>query len=131
MTMNRRTFMSIAAGESALVGLAGLLAPAQLAAVFGVTLDETGIAQARLLAGAYLGYVPILWLARDVRDTTVQRGIALGSLVPWASGLVVTVAGIAAGLGTTQTWFLVALQVVFTAAWAYFAFIDRAEVSPA
>jgi hypothetical protein len=129
--MNRRTFMSIAAGESALVGLAGLLVPAQLAAAFGVTLDEAGIAQARLLGGAYLGYVPILWFARDVRDATVQRGIALGSLVPWALGLVVTVAGIAAGLGTTQTWFLVALQVVFTGAWAYFAFIERTEVSPA
>ena len=129
--MNRRTFMSIAAGESALVGLAGLLAPAQLAAVFGVTMDEVGIAQARLLASAYLGYVPILWLARDVRDATAQRAIALGSLTTWALGLVVTVAGIAAGLGTTQTWFLVGLQVVFTAAWAYFAFVDRTEVEPA
>jgi hypothetical protein len=130
MTMNRRTFMTIAAGESALVGLAGLLAPAQLAAVFGVTMDEVGIAQARLLAGAYLGYVPILWLLRDVRDATAQRAIALGSLAAWALGLVVTVGGIAAGLGTTQTWFLVGLQVVFTAAWAYFAFVDRTEVSP-
>jgi hypothetical protein len=129
--MNRRTFMSIAAGESALVGLAGLLAPAQLAAVFGVTMDEVGIAQARLLASAYLGYVPILWLLRDVRDATVQRAIALGSLAAWALGLVVIVAGIAAGLGTTQTGFLVGLQVVFTAAWAYFAFIERTEVSPA
>jgi hypothetical protein len=130
MTMNRRTFMSIAAGEAALVGLAGLLAPAQLAGVFGVTLDEAGIAQARLLGSAYLGYVPILWVGRDIRDATVQRAIALGSLATWALGLVVTAAGIAAGLGTTQTWFLVGLQVVFTAAWAYFAFVDRTEVSP-
>lgn len=128
--MNRRTFMTIAAGEAALVGLAALVAPAQLAAVFGVTLDEVALFQARLLGGAYLGYVPILWFGRDVRDATVQRAIALGSLVTWALGLVVTVAGIAAGLGTTQTWFLVALQVVFTAAWAYFAFVDRTEVSP-
>ena len=128
--MNRRTFMTIAAGEAALVGLAGLLAPAQLAGVFGVTLDEAGLAQARLLGGAYLGYVTILWLLRDARDATVQRAVALGSLVPWALGLVVTVAGIAAGLGTTQTWFLVGLQVVFVAAWAYFGFVDRTEVSP-
>lgn len=127
--MNRRTFMTIAAGEAALIGLAGLLVPAQLAGVFGVTLDEAGLAQARLLGGAYLGYVPILWLLKDVRDTTVQRAVALGSLATWALGLVVTAAAIAAGLGTTQTWFLVGLQVVFTAAWAYFAFIDRTEVA--
>lgn len=129
--MNRRTFMTIAAVEAAVVGLAGLLAPAQLAAVFGVTLDELALFQTRVLGGAYLGYVPILWFARDVRDATVQRAIALGSLTTWALGLVVTVAGIAAGLGTTQTWFLVGLQVVFTAAWAYFAFVDRTEVEPA
>ena len=128
--MNRRTFMKIAAGEAALVGLAALVAPAQLAAVFGVTLDELALFQTRVLGGAYLGYVPILWFARDVRDAAVQRAVALGSLVAWALGLVVTVAGIAAGLGTTQTWFLVGLQVVFTAAWAYFAFVDRTEVSP-
>lgn len=129
--MNRRTFMTIAAGEAALVGLAGLLAPAQLAAVFGVTLDEAGLAQARLLGGAYLGFVPILWLLRDARDASVQRAVALGNLVTWTLGLVVTAAGIAAGLGTTQTWFLVGLQVVFVAAWAFFAFIQQTEVSPA
>jgi hypothetical protein len=44
--------------------------------------------------------------------------------------VVVTVAGVMGGLAGTQSWLLVVVQVVFTAAWGYFAFIDRAAVAP-
>ena len=53
--MTRQTFMSLAAGVSVVSGLAALLAPAQLAAVFGVTLDDVGISQTRMLGAVYLG----------------------------------------------------------------------------
>jgi hypothetical protein len=80
MTMNRQAFASAAVVVSAVTGIAALLAPAQLAGVFGATLDDVGSALTRLLAG-------------------------------------------------TQTWFLVALEVVFTAGSGYFAFVDRSEVA--
>lgn len=127
--MNRATFLSVAAAVSAISGLAALLAPAQLAAVFGVTLNDVGIAQTRMLGAAYLGYAAIVWFARGVRDDTAQRAIALGSLVSWALGLVVTVAGIITGLAGTESWLLVAIEVPFTVAWGYFSFIERAEVA--
>jgi hypothetical protein len=127
--MNRRTFLLIAAGVSVGSGLATLLVPAQLAAVFGVTLNELGTSQTRMLGAAYLGYAAIVWFARDVRDVTAQRAIALGNSVSWALSLVVTVAGIATGLGGALSWLLVVLEVVFTAAWGYFAFIDQREVA--
>jgi hypothetical protein len=127
--MDRRTFMTIAAVVSVGSGLAGLLAPAQLAAVFGVTFDEAALSQARLLGAAYLGYAAIVWFGRDVRDSGAQRAIALGNFVSWTLGLVVTVVGIAAGLGSTQTWLLVALEVPFAAAWGYLTFVDRSEVA--
>jgi hypothetical protein len=129
--MNRQTFMIVAAAVSVVTGLAALLAPAQLAAVFGVTLNDVGIAQTRLLGAAYLGYTAIVWLARDVRDLAAQRAIAVGNLLSWALSLVVTVAGIATGLAGAQGWLLVVLEVVFTAAWGYFAFVDQREVAAA
>ena len=129
--MNRRTFMTLAAGVSIATGLAAVLAPAQVAAVFGVTLNDAGIAQTRLLGAAYLGYSALLWFARDVRDVTAQRAIALGNLVSWALSLVVTAAGIAAGLAGAQSWLLVVLEVVFAGAWGYFAVIDQREVAAA
>jgi hypothetical protein len=128
MTMTRQTFMSLAAAVSVVTGLAALLAPAQLAAVFGVTLDDVGILQARLLGAAYLGYGAIVWFGKDVRDNAARRAIALGSFVSWALSLVVTVAGVVMGPAGTLSWLLVALQVVIASAWGYFAFVDRAEV---
>jgi hypothetical protein len=125
--MNRATFMAIAAAESLVTGLAALIVPAQLAAVFGVALDDVGLSQTRLLGGAYLGYAAILWFGRDVGDDAAQRAIAFGNLVSWAIALVVTVAGLVTGLAGAQSWLLVVLEVVFTAAWAYFAFLDRTE----
>ncbi len=90
--MTRQTFMSLAAGVSVVTGLAALLAPAQIAAVFGVTLDDAGIAQTRLLGAAYLGYAAIVWFAKDVRDHAARRAIALGNVVSYALSAVVTMA---------------------------------------
>jgi len=127
--MTRQAFMSLAAAVSVLTGLAALLAPAQLAAVFGVTLDDVGILQARLLGAAYLGYGAIVWFGKDVRDDAARRAIALGSFVSWALSLVVTVAGVVMGPAGTLSWLLVVLQVVIASAWGYFAFVDRADVA--
>ena len=128
--MDRRTFMTIAAAVSVVTGVAGLLAPAQLASVFGVKLDDVGLSQARLLGAAYLGYGITTWLGRETRDSAALRAVTLGNFVAWSLGLIVGVVGIATGLGTAQTWLLVLLQVVFTAGWGYFAFADRTEVAP-
>jgi hypothetical protein len=129
MTMTRQTFMSLAAAVSVGTGLAALLAPAQLAAVFGVTLDDVGILQARLLGAAYLGYGAIVWFGKDIRENAARRAIALGSFVSWALSLVVTAAGVVMGPAGTMSWLLVALQVVIASAWGYFAFVDRADVA--
>jgi len=129
--MNRQTFMSAAAAISVVTGLGALLAGSQLAAVFGVKLDDVGLSQTRLLGAAYLGYAAIAWFGRDVRDNAAQRAIALGNLVSWALSLAMSIAAVVIGLAGTQSWLAVALEAVFTAGWAYFAFLDRAEFAPA
>ena len=129
--MNRRAFMTIAAGCSVVAGLTALLFPAQLAAVFGITLDDVGRSQERLLGAAYLGYGAIAWAGREVRDNAAQRAIAVGNLVSWCLSLAVTVIGIVTGLAGAQAWLLVAIAVTFTAAWGYLAFTEASEVAPA
>ena len=129
--MDRRTFMTIAAAVPVVTGVAGLLAPAQLASVFGVTIDDVGISQARLLGAAYLGFGVVTWFGRETRDNAALRAITLGNLVAWSLGLIVGVVAIATGLGTAQTSLLIVLQVVFTVAWGYFAFVDGTEVASA
>ena len=127
--MTRQAFMSLSAGASVVAGLSALLAPAELAAAFGVTLDAAGALQTRLLGAAYLGYAAITWFGKDVRDSAAQHAIALGSVVSYAISLVLTIAGVVVGPAGTQAWLLVVLQALFTTAWGYFAFINRAEVA--
>jgi hypothetical protein len=129
MTMTRQAFMGLAAGVSVVTGLSALLAPEQIAAVFGVTLDDAGLAQTRLLGASYLGYAVIVWFCKDGRDSAARRAIALGNVVSYALSAVVTIAAVVLGLAGIQSWALVVLEVVFTAAWGYVAFTDRAEVA--
>jgi hypothetical protein len=121
--------MRIAAAAGAIAGVAGLLAPAEVASTFGVVLDAVGRSQARLLGAGYIGYAVIVWLSRDIRDVVAQRAIAIGNVVSWALSLIVGVAGVVAGLAGTQFWVLLVLELAFTAGWGYFAIVDRAEVS--
>jgi 3-deoxy-D-manno-octulosonate 8-phosphate phosphatase KdsC-like HAD superfamily phosphatase len=127
--MTRQAFMSLAAGVSVITGLSALLAPEQIAAVFGVTLNDAGLAQTRLLGAAYLGYAAIVWFGKDVRDHAARRAMALGNVVSYALSAVVTTAAVVLGLAGMQSWALVVLEVIFASAWGYFAFIDRAEVA--
>jgi hypothetical protein len=127
--VSRPTFMRIAAAVGAIAGVAGILAPAEVASTFGVVLDAVGRSQTRLLGAAYIGYAVIVWLSRDIRDVAAQRAIAVGNVVSWALSLIVGVAGVVAGLAGTQFWALLVLELAFTAAWGYFAIIDRTEAS--
>lgn len=129
--MNMRSFMTISAGVSVVSALALLVTPAQMGALFGITLDDVGVGQSRLLGAAYLGYAAISWFARDVADRVAVRAIALGSAVSWAISAIVTVTVVVAGIAGAQAWLLVAVEAVFAAAWASFAFAERTMVAPA
>jgi hypothetical protein len=129
--MNRSTFMAIATVVSVVCGLAALLVPAELAGIFGVKVDDVTTSAARLLGAAYLGYAATNWFGRDVRDSSAQRAIAIGNLASWTLSLVVTLVAIGTGLGNMQTWLLVAVEVIFAAAWGYFTFADRSEAAAA
>ena len=123
--------MRIAAALGAIAGLAALAAPAEFATTFGVTLDEVGRSQSRLLGAAYIGFAVIVWACRDIRDRAAQRAIAFGNFVSWSLSLIVWVVALVAGLAGPQSWALVTLEVAFAAGWGYFAIVDRAEVGAA
>ena len=117
--------MTVAAAISVVSGVGGLLVPAQLGALFGVTLDDIAISQARLLGASYLGYAVIAWFGRDVADPAAIRTIALGSAASWAISAIVTATVLMSGLAGSQAWVLVAVDAAFAAAWMFFALRER------
>ena len=123
--------MTIAAGVSILGGLAALIAPAQMGTVFGITLDDAAVSQARLLGASYLGYAAIAWFGKDVADLAAVRAIAVGNMLSWAISAVITATIIVTGLAGAQAWVLVAVDAAFATAWAYFALAEQTTVAAA
>src|SRR5215203_888066 len=126
MTPRLKSLLIIAAAVSVASGFAGLFAPAQMGAVFGMTLDDVAVSQARLLGASYLGYAVIAWFARDVTDPAAVRAIAVGSAASWAISAVVTATVLTSGLAGSQAWVLVAAEAAFAGAWTVVALRKRA-----
>ena len=124
--MSRRLFASIAALISLVNGVPGLIAPAALASLYGVTLDPQSALATQLLAGSYVGYAVINWTTRACTDVAVCRGLDVGNFIAWALGSVIWIYAVSTGMTNAVGWFGAALTVVFTVGWAYFLMADRA-----
>jgi hypothetical protein len=79
--MKLNTFLLIAAVLYAVFGIGALLAPAQLFASMGLTLNEAGQLVARTGGAAGIGYAVIFWLARGAETSPALRAILLGNVV--------------------------------------------------
>jgi hypothetical protein len=116
--MTPRTTATVAAVTSLVFGAAGIIAPESLGAAFGIVLDPTGLALARLACAAYLGYAALAWLIRDVTDPGAWRAVAGSNSLSWGVSACVVAAAVISGLGDPRVWAVVAMQALFAAAWA-------------
>src|SRR5213594_1825808 len=102
--MSRATFASIAVLFSLLNAVPGLVAPAAVASLYGVTLDSRAVLVAELLAASYIGYAVINWTTRGVKDPAVRRGIDSGNLVAWGASALIWVYAASTGLANAAGW---------------------------
>lgn len=127
--MSRRTYVSIAALYSLVNAIPGLIAPAAVASLYGVTVDAHTALAGQLLAGSYIGYGVLNWATRECDDTAVRLGIDAGNLIAWAISAVIWIYAASSGLTNAAGWFGAGSAVAFTIGWAYFAIADRATSS--
>ncbi len=129
--MSPRRLASVAALVSLVSGVAGIIAPATLASLVGLTLDPTGQGLARLACASYLGYAALNWFARGVTDGTAWRAIGGANAVAWAFGAGVSVLAFVSGIGDARLLAMVAIQIVFALLWSAAALERPAVVSRA
>jgi hypothetical protein len=96
--------MTVAAIGSLLFGLAYLLSPGSLLALYGMTLDPSSQWVARLFGSALLGYAAVLWFARKVPSGLALRAILVGAFVASLTGLVVAILELPLGSGNAMIW---------------------------
>ncbi len=117
--MNYAIVAKASATVSLAYGLVTLAFPAAIFSLYGVTLDQNLRIAAQLLASSYVGYGILNFLARCSADPDARRAIAAANAFAWGSGLVISTYAQTLGLLNAFGWTTVALQLVFTVAWAY------------
>jgi hypothetical protein len=128
--MSRRTFASIAALFSLVNAIPGLIAPAAVASLYGVSVDSHTALAGQLLAASYIAIGIINWAMRGCTDATLRQGIDGGNLVGWGISGVIWIYAASSGMTNAFGWVGAGLTVVFALGWAFFVFADRAIESP-
>ena len=120
--MTRSNFMMLATIVAAVFGLAFLVGPSQLVALYGVKLTPATEVIGRIAGSVILGFAIVFWSARNGSVAEVFKAVMMAGLI--ANGLDAlillhaTVTGLLNGLGWLQVLINGALAVGF---W-YFSF---------
>jgi hypothetical protein len=128
----KASYMFLLGAILALVfGLAFIVAPAQILALYDITLDPAGLFLARLLGAAFLAFAVTNWLVRNAGPTRERQAIALGHFVSEAVGFVASLLaqldGVANGLG----WSTVLIYLVLAVGFGYVYFVPERGGAPA
>jgi hypothetical protein len=120
--MKLNSFLMLATIVAAVFGLAFLIGPSQLVALYGVTLTPATEVIGRIAGSVILGFAIVFWGARNGSAAEVFKAVMMAGLI--ANGLDclillhATVTGLVNGLG----WLQVLINGALAAGFGYFAF---------
>ena len=120
--MKLNSFLMLATIVAAVFGLAFLVAPSQLVALYGVTLTPATEVIGRIAGSVILGLAIVFWAARNASGAEAFKAVMMAGLI--ANGLDclillhATVTGLVNGLG----WLQVLINGALTVGFWYFAF---------
>lgn len=121
--MNYRILFLINAFIAVLFGLGFLVVPSMVLNQFGVDEYASTKLVSQFFGTAMLALGLLLWFAKDVVDSNLQRGMGVALLVGAAAGLIITVTGTVSGILRTNWWLAVVIYVLFGLAYAYLVFL--------
>lgn len=104
-------------------GVPMLLVPAKLMALYGLTLDSSGIVMARLYGGALFGNLLLTWFSRNDPGSPTLRAAVLYLFVYDGINFIVTLVAVISGIMNTFGWSAVGIYLFFTVGYGYFQFI--------
>ena len=120
--MRLRSLLLLAGIIALAFGLAFLLAPRPMLALYGITADPATVLVARFFGAALVQLGMVLYLIRDVGDLRTQRGVVIGSFLGSVAGLVVALTGQFWGVVNQFGWSTVAIYGLLTLGYGSFMF---------
>lgn len=126
--MKLRTVMLLKALICISFGVPMLLIPAKLMALYGLTLDDSGMVMARLYGAALLGNLLLTWFARDDSGSTALNAIVLHLLIYDGIGFIVTLFATLTGVMSAFGWTAVGIYLFFTVGFGYYEFAKHSVI---
>ncbi len=125
--MKLSVLMTINAVVAAAFGLALVLAPGQMLALYGADVNPqlTGLAQ--LYGAALLSFAVLTWSARYAADSGARRAIVLALFVGDSIGFVLSLMSQLAGTYNALGWSTVVIYLLLAAGFGYFQFMRPAS----
>jgi hypothetical protein len=117
--MTSRSLLTIIAVVAVLYGLAFLLIPDSINALYGVPSEPHVALYTRFFGSALLGLGVIDWFAKDFRSWDAIRGILIGSVVTTAVGGLIALYAVLSGLSNAMTWTSVLVYALLFVGAAY------------
>ena len=102
--MTPRSLLTVTAVVAVLYGLAFLLIPDGINALYGVPSAPHTALYTRFFGSALLGFGVINWFAKDSRSWDAIRGVLIGTAVTTAVGGLIALFAVVTGLSNAMTW---------------------------
>jgi hypothetical protein len=118
--MTIRSFLSIVGALGVIHGAAFIIAPYQVASIYGLEQSLAVALVSRLFGGALLAWGAILWLTRSFRDETATRAVLISTCVGEAISLVFVVQSTLEGTLNAMGWVAALIYLFGAAGCAYF-----------
>jgi hypothetical protein len=118
--MTIRIFLSIVGALGVIHGAAFIIAPYQVASIYGLEQSLAVALVSRLFGGALLAWGAILWLTRSFRDETATRAVLISTCVGEAISLVFVVQSTLEGTLNAMGWVAALIYLFGAAGCGYF-----------
>jgi hypothetical protein len=120
--MTRTNFMTVATVVAAVFGLAFLIAPAQLVALYGVTLTPATEVIGRIAGSVIVGFAIVFWGAREGSAADTLKAAMAAGLVSNALDALILLHATATGLLNGLGWLQVLINGALAVGFWYFSY---------
>jgi hypothetical protein len=114
--------MMLATIVAAVFGLAFLVAPSQLVALYGVKLDPASEVIGRIAGSVILGFAIVFWAARDGNAAETFKAVMMAGLIANGLNSLILLHATATGLLNSLGWLQVLISGALAIGFWYFAY---------
>jgi len=119
--MKLNVFLMIATLVAAVFGLAFLIVPAELVALYGPRLNPAGVVVGRIAGSTILAFAIVYWGARNSKGAETLKAVLVAACISNGLDALIMAHATWTGLVSTMGWGQVVINGLLALGFAYFA----------